>query len=80
MQQPEDLIEFLVKGIADDTDAVTVEGFDEPDGSVTLELRVAESDAGRVIGRGGRTIGALRTVLRATESARERRVVLDLVE
>ena len=57
--QMEDLLETLVKGLVDKPEEVTVEGFDESDGSVTLELRVAEDEAGKVIGRGGRTINAL---------------------
>lgn len=76
----EDLLEKLVKGLVDKPEEVTVEGFDEPDGSVTLELRVAEDEAGKVIGRGGRTINALRQVVRAHTEARGRKVVVDLVD
>jgi predicted RNA-binding protein YlqC (UPF0109 family) len=76
----EDLLENLVKGLVDKPEEVTVEGFDEPDGSVTLELRVAEDEAGKVIGRGGRTINALRQVVRAHKDARGRKVVVDLVD
>lgn len=76
----EDLLENLVKGLVDKPEAVSVEGFDESDGSVTLELRVAEDEAGKVIGRGGRTINALRQVVRAHKDARGRKVVVDLVE
>lgn len=76
----EDLLETLVKGLVDNPDAVSVEGFDESDGSVTLELRVAEDEAGKVIGRGGRTINALRQVVRSHREARGRKVVVDLVD
>lgn len=78
--QMEDLLENLVKGLVDQPEAVTVDGFDESDGSVTLELRVAEDEAGKVIGRGGRTINALRQVVRAHKEARGRKVVVDLVD
>jgi predicted RNA-binding protein YlqC (UPF0109 family) len=78
--QIEDLLERLVKGLVDKPEEVSVEGFDESDGSVTLELRVAEDEAGKVIGRGGRTINALRQVIRAHKEARGRKVVLDLVD
>ncbi|MGB0873120.1 MAG: KH domain-containing protein [Solirubrobacterales bacterium] len=76
----EDLLERLVKGLVDKPEEVTVEGFDESDGSVTLELRVAEDEAGKVIGRGGRTINALRQIVRAHTEARGRKVVVDLVD
>lgn len=78
--QMEDLLESLVKGLVDKPEEVSVEGFDESDGSVTLELRVAEDEAGKVIGRGGRTINALRQVVRAHKEARGRKVVVDLVD
>ena len=44
----------------------SVESFEEDDGTIVLELEVAEEDAGKVIGRGGRTIAALRTVVKAS--------------
>lgn len=78
--QMEDLLENLVKGLVDKPEEVTVEGFDESDGSVTLELRVADDEAGKVIGRGGRTINALRQIVRAHKEARGRKVVVDLVD
>ncbi len=78
--QMEDLLENLVKGLVDKPEEVSVEGFDESDGSVTLELRVADDEAGKVIGRGGRTINALRQVVRSHAEARGRKVVVDLVD
>ena len=57
----EDLLEYLARSIVDDPDAVVVESFEEDDGTIVLELKVGEGDAGKVIGRGGRTIAALRT-------------------
>jgi predicted RNA-binding protein YlqC (UPF0109 family) len=76
----EDLLELLVRALVDEPAEVSVEGFDEEDGTVVLELRVAPDDAGKVIGRGGRTVSALRTVLRACGSREGNRVLLDLVE
>lgn len=76
----EDLLESLVKGLVDQPEQVRVEGFDESDGSVTLELHVASDEAGKVIGRGGRTINALRQVVRAHTEARGHKITLDIVE
>ncbi len=76
----EDLLEYLVRALVDRPDEVSVEGFDEEDGTVVLELRIASEDVGKVIGRGGRTVKALRTVLKAYGSRRGHRVIIDLID
>jgi uncharacterized protein len=59
---------------------VSVESFSEDDGTVVLELCVAEGDYGRVIGRGGRTAQALRTVVKAAATSEGCRVLVDIVD
>jgi predicted RNA-binding protein YlqC (UPF0109 family) len=76
----EELLEYLARSLVDKPDEVTVEGFDEEDGTIVLELRVAEEDAGQVIGRGGRTVAALRTVVKAAAVRHDRRVLVDVVD
>ena len=76
----EDLLEFLARALVDSPDDVTVDGFDEDDGTIVLELTVAEDDVGKVIGRGGRTISSLRTVMRAVASRQDERVMVDVVD
>jgi len=76
----EDLLELLAASLVDEPDKVSVEGYDEDDGTVVLELRVAPDDAGKVIGRGGRTVAALRTVMRACGTRDGTRVLVDVVE
>jgi predicted RNA-binding protein YlqC (UPF0109 family) len=76
----EDLLEFLARSLVDNPDDVSVEGFDEDDGTIVLELHVADGDVGKVIGRGGRTISSLRTVMRAVASRRDERILVDVVE
>ena len=76
----EDLLEFLARALVDNPDEVSVEGFDEDDGTIVLELRVADGDVGKVIGRGGRTISSLRTVMRAVASRQDERVLVDVVD
>jgi uncharacterized protein len=75
----DELLEFLTKSLVDDPDGVTVETAEEEE-ALVLELRVAEDDAGQVIGRRGRTISALRTVMRAVGASQDRRVLVDLVD
>jgi predicted RNA-binding protein YlqC (UPF0109 family) len=76
----EDLLEFLVRLLVDDPDEVKVDGFDEDDGTIVLEVRVAEDDVGKIIGRGGRTVSSLRTVMRAVASRQDERVLVDVVD
>jgi len=75
----EELLLFLAKSLVDDQDSVSVEPAEEED-AVVLELRVAEDDVGQVIGRRGRTISALRTVMRAAGASQDQRVLIDLVD
>jgi len=59
-----DLLEFIARELVDDPDAVRVEETEDARG-VVLTLRVAPDDMGKVIGRGGRTARAIRTVVKA---------------
>jgi predicted RNA-binding protein YlqC (UPF0109 family) len=79
-QQVKELLIYLVEGLVDEPDEVSVEQFEEDDGTVVLELAVAAEDYGKVIGRGGRTAQALRTVVRASATSVQRRVLLDIVD
>jgi predicted RNA-binding protein YlqC (UPF0109 family) len=73
------LLEFIARSLVDEPDAVSVNALEEDD-TLVLELRVADDDAGLVIGRRGRTISALRTVIRAVGASQDRRVLVDLVD
>lgn len=75
-----ELLAYLARCLVDAPDQVSVESFEEEDGTVVLELRVAEDEAGRVIGRGGRTVAALRTVMKAAALPEGRRVLVDVVD
>jgi uncharacterized protein len=75
-----ELLEYLARGLVDDPAAVRVEEFEEDDGTVVLELSVADEDYGKVIGRGGRTANALRTVVKAAAVKENRRVLVDIVD
>ncbi|HVL94785.1 MAG TPA: KH domain-containing protein [Solirubrobacteraceae bacterium] len=77
---PRDLLEYLAKALVDHPEKVKVEEFDEEGGPLVLELSVGEDDYGQVIGRGGRTASAIRTVVKAAGSRQDRRVLIDIVE
>jgi uncharacterized protein len=74
-----ELVEFLARSLVERPDEVSVEEFDE-DGELVLELRVADGDVGRVIGREGRVAKAIRTVVRAAGAREGRRVTVEIVE
>lgn len=74
-----DLLEYLVKCLVGDPDAVSVSERIDADVHL-LELRVAESDMGRVIGRRGRVLEALRQVMRAAATREGCRAVVRVVD
>ena len=71
---------YLAQQLVDEPGKVEVEEFEEDDGTLVLELSVADDDYGKVIGRGGRTAQALRTVVKAAAVKDNRRVLVDIVE
>jgi predicted RNA-binding protein YlqC (UPF0109 family) len=75
-----DLLVYLASSLVEEPDKVRVESFEEDDGTLVLELSVAQDDYGKVIGRGGRTAQALRTVVKAAAVKDNRRVLVDIVE
>ncbi len=76
----ESLLAFLARAIVSHPEEVAVERFEEDDGTIVLELSVGDDDAGQVIGRGGRTVNALRTLVRASAARDGRRVLVDVVD
>ena len=74
-----DLIEFIAKSLVDEPDAVTVNEI-QGERTTILELSVAQSDLGKVIGKQGRTARAIRAVLAASAVRVHKRAVLEIVE
>jgi predicted RNA-binding protein YlqC (UPF0109 family) len=75
----QNLLLLLVRPIVDEPDRVEVEA-SESDTRVDLELRVAPDDIGKVIGRGGRTIRAIRTVVKAASVKVGKRVNVEVAD
>ena len=75
----EDLLAYLAKGLVDHPEEVSVESFEEDD-ALVLELHVGDDDTGKVIGRNGRTVNALRVVMRACGAKQSRRVLVDVLD
>ena len=66
--------------VVSDPEAVKVDQFSEDDGTLVLELSVGDDDYGRIIGRGGRTANALRTIVKAASVKEHKRVLVDIVD
>ncbi len=72
------VLEIIAKSLVENPDAVTVTEVDGEDGMV-LELRVAESDMGKVIGKQGRIAKAIRTVVKAAANRENKRVSVEII-
>jgi hypothetical protein len=73
------LIEFIAKSLVDHPDHVDVKEI-EGEKTTIIELRVAEDDLGKIIGRHGRTAKAMRTVINAAATKERKRAVLEILE
>ena len=74
-----ELLVELARRLVDEPDAVRVEQVEGDDGSLVFQLYVAEDDIGKVIGRQGRIVRALRTIVRAGGPHAGRRLQLEIV-
>ena len=74
-----ELIEQIARALVDDPEQVEVTEMDG-DKTLVLELRVAQNDLGKVIGRQGRTARAMRTILDVASKKVRRRAVLEIIE
>jgi uncharacterized protein len=74
----EELLAWVARGLVDEPDAVRVERIDDGD-LVLLRLHVAPGDVGKVIGRQGRVVRALRTIVRSAGARGDRRAILEIV-
>ncbi len=73
-----DLAEYLVKSLADHPEKVELEEREEDD-TVLIGLKISPEDIGRIIGKSGYTINAIRTVLQTAASSRKKRARLEVV-
>jgi predicted RNA-binding protein YlqC (UPF0109 family) len=73
-------VELIVKKLVVEESQVDVREVERDARTTMIEVRVAESDKGKIIGRGGTTVRAIRTFLNAAGSKTNRRYLLDIVE
>ena len=73
-----ELVEVIAKALVDHPEEVVVSQT-ETDRTITLELRVAQSDMGKVIGKQGRIAKAIRSVVKAAASKEDTKVIVDIM-
>lgn len=73
-------VEMIVKALVDDREAVDVREVERGGQTSMIEVRVSAEDMGKIIGRQGRTVRALRSILHAASSRGKKRYVLEIIE
>jgi len=71
---------MIVKALVDDGDNVDVREVEQKNGTTLIEVRVAPNDVGKIIGKQGKTIRALRSLAKIGGSKKNRRYLLEIVE
>ena len=73
-----DLLLFIVQSLVDDPKSVNITEINDSEDSVTFEIRVAESDMGKVIGKQGRIAKAIRSIMRSAANKEHKKVTVDI--
>ncbi len=74
-----DLVEVIAKSLVEKPDEVTVTQREE-ENAIVVELKVAQSDMGKVIGKQGRIAKAIRSVVKAASAKEDKKVIVDIVQ
>lgn len=74
-----ELVEVIAKALVDDPESVVVNEREEKK-TIVLEVRVAESDMGKVIGKQGRIAKAIRSVVKAAAAKEDKKVIVDIMD
>lgn len=72
------LVEYVAKTLAEKPEEVLVESFERGGGTVAIKVKLADGDVGRFIGKAGRNIEAIRTLIRVASLRDRKRVFVDL--
>jgi len=75
-----DAIDLIVKSLVDDSESVDVREVEQRNGTTLIEVRVGPNDVGKIIGKQGKTIRALRSLARIAGTKENRRYLLEIVE
>lgn len=73
-----EILETIIKNLVDDPNAVEIKELDG-EKSVVFEVKVAEKDMGKIIGKQGRLAKSIRTVVKAVASKKQKRVTIEFI-
>ena len=74
-----ELVEFIVKSLVDSPEQVQVHEFDDRSGTI-VEVSVAQPDMGRIIGKSGRVINSIRSIVKVAAAKKGQRVSVEIIE
>jgi predicted RNA-binding protein YlqC (UPF0109 family) len=75
-----DFVEYLIKKLVDKPDSVQLTHEEKENNKVVFQLKVAQEDVGKVIGKKGRTANAIRTLLSAVAAREGKRAILEIID
>ncbi|MBS6475135.1 MAG: KH domain-containing protein [Clostridiales bacterium] len=75
----EELIRHIVAALVSKPDEIDIRSIEQADGGITVEVRVAQEDMGKIIGKQGRIARAIRTVVKAASTAQKQRVSVEII-
>lgn len=70
-----ELTELIVKSLVKDSDSVSVKAFDTEENEISIEIVVSEDEAGSIIGKNGKTINSIRTLLQASSYLKDNKKI-----
>ena len=70
-----ELTELIVKSLVKDADSVSVKAFDTEENEISIEIVVSEAEAGSIIGKNGKTINSIRTLLQASSYLKDNKKI-----
>ncbi len=73
-----DVLETIIKGLVDDKESVSIQEL-EGEKSIVLEVKVAEKDMGKVIGKQGRLARSIRTLMKALASKEQKHITIEFI-
>ena len=70
-----ELTELIVKSLVKDADSISVKAFDTEENEISIEIVVSEEEAGSIIGKNGKTINSIRTLLQASSYLKDNKKI-----
>ncbi len=74
-----ELLEFMVKSLVDNKEAVMIKEESRDDNTIYFEVVVADDEKGKIIGKGGKTAGSIRTIVKSIAAKSDKRVIIEIL-